>query len=314
MKIGLIGCGSWGRKHGQTLSVLGVLGAIADVDSARSGALASDLGCVALDIQDLIGEPSLDGIVIAVPPMVQPALALRAIAAGKNVLIEKPIALCPVEARAIETASETAGVVAMAGHLIRYHPAFEAIEALIEQGTLGEVLHIFTQRYSFGRFLDGTDAAFDLLPHDLSLVYALAGSLVGDICWQGRTVLSGLCDLGELWINFQNGMTASCSISRVSPERKRLLVVQGSKACVVFDDEKDWAAKLCLCRHDIALSDMLVSPPITIPVPLTPKNPLEAELEHFIDCITSGACPRTPVAEGREVIEFLCRLRDMKSY
>ena len=314
MKIGLIGCGSWGRKHGQTLSVLGVLGAVADVDPARSGALASDLNCVALDVNDLIGDPSLDGIVIAVPPMLQAALAMQVIEAGKNIMIEKPIALCQVEARAIEAASEIAGVVAMVGHLIRYHPAFEAIEALIAQGTLGEVRHIVTQRYSFGRFPDGTDAAFDLLPHDLSLVYALTGSLAGDVCWNGRTVLSGLCDLGELWIDLKNGMTASCSISRVSPERKRLLIVQGSKASIVFDDEKDWATKLCVSRYDSALSALSNSPTITIPVPLIPIAPLEAELVHFIDCITTGARPRTPVAEGREVIDLLCSLRDMKSY
>ena len=109
-------------------------------------------------------------------------------------------------------------------------------------------------------------------------------------------------------------MTASCSISRVSPERKRLLIVQGRKASIVFDDEKDWATKLCVSRYDSALSALSNSPTITIPVPLIPIAPLEAELVHFIDCITTGARPRTPVAEGREVIELLCSLRDMKSY
>ena len=139
MKIGLIGCGSWGRKHGQTLSVLGVLGAIADVDSARSGALASDLGCVALDIQDLIGEPSLDGIVIAVPPMVQPALALRAIAAGKNVLIEKPAVLTTEDAQALASLAQSRRLIVMEAWWYRYHPLIEALRTVIASEALGKI-------------------------------------------------------------------------------------------------------------------------------------------------------------------------------
>lgn len=303
MRIGVIGCGLWGKNHARTLGVLGALGGVADANPAASAALAAAMDCKALAVQDLIEDPGLDGLIVAVSPAMQAQVALRVLAAGRPVLVEKPIALTPAEARAVVRAAEAAGVVAMTGHLLRYHPAFEAVQALHAAGSLGYLQHLATQRWSWGRFPDGADVLFDLAPHDLAMIGALAGGLAGVAHWQGRSLVSGLCDLGELWLDLPEGLTAHCSLSRVSPERQRRLIVQGSAATVVFDDTRDWACKLCLYPAGSASAA-----PEARPLPLTPRPPLEAELAHFIDCIARGARPRTPLAEGCEIVELLAGL------
>ncbi|OZA03237.1 MAG: hypothetical protein B7Y02_16670, partial [Rhodobacterales bacterium 17-64-5] len=135
VRIGVIGCGLWGKNHARTLGVLGALGGVADANPAASAALAAAMDCKALAVQDLIEDPGLDGLIVAVSPAMQAQVALRVLAAGRPVLVEKPIALTPAEARAVVRAAEAAGVVAMTGHLLRYHPAFEAVQALHAAGS-----------------------------------------------------------------------------------------------------------------------------------------------------------------------------------
>ena len=103
-------------------------------------------------------------------------LAIAALAAGKHVFVEKPMALTLASAQAMNEAAKAAGKQLMIGHLIRYHPAFTELLAQVENGAIGQLRHIQANRLAMGRIRNTESALFDLCPHDLSLILALTGS------------------------------------------------------------------------------------------------------------------------------------------
>ncbi len=306
LRVGLIGCGAWGSNHARTLASLGVLAAVADRNPDRSGALHARFGCGQADPLGLIRNPDLDAIVLAVPPEDQPPLALQVIAAGRHVFLEKPMALDLPTATRIEAAASAAGIVAMTGHLMLYHPALEAIAELLGTGALGELRQISTRRAGFGRFFPRCDVAMDLLLHDLTVLTYLFGPLPAMGQWQGRAVLSELADVGELTMTLASGVGVQCGVSRVSPARERRMVFSGSHATAVFDDLRDWPDKLVVHAHP--QGSETAQPLETTPVDLPATPPLEAELTHFLQCIRTGQAPRSQLAQGREVLRFILAL------
>lgn len=310
LRVGVIGCGAWGSNHARTLASLGVLAAVADRNPDRSGALHAQFGCVQADPLGLIRNLDLDAIVLAVPPEDQPPLALQVIAAGRHVFLEKPIALDLATAARIEAEASAAGIVAMTGHLMLYHPALEAIAGLIGQGALGELRQISSRRAGFGRFFQRCDVSMDLLLHDLTVLTHLFGPLPAMGHWQGRAVLSEMADVGELTMTLESGVGVQCGVSRVSPVRERRMIFSGSHATAVFDDLRDWPDKLVIHAHPEGseTAQPLVVTPVDLPVML----PLEAELRHFLHCIHTGQAPRSHLAQAREVLRFILSLRQDK--
>ena len=140
--IAVIGCGYWGKNHVRTLSELGVLFAVADKDQQRADALAATFGVEALSPDAAIRDPRIDAVVLALPPQLHAEFALAAIATGKHVLVEKPIALTPDDAIRVVEAGRQAGVTVMTGHVLRFHPAFEALADMIFIQHWGECPHL----------------------------------------------------------------------------------------------------------------------------------------------------------------------------
>lgn len=306
-RLGVIGCGTWGANHARTLSTMGALAAVTDRSADKAQALARTLGCVAMDIETMLADPAIDGIVLALTPGAHAPAAMLAAAAGKPFLVEKPMALTSIEAQRIAAAAKGAGLVAMTGHVLLFHPAFEAMLDLVRGGALGELRHIQSQRMGFGRFLDDTDVAMDLLPHDLSMIEALLDEAPLSAELTGRPVLTGAIDLCEMHLRYPSGVTAHCSISRLSPVRDRKMMVIGTRAVAVFDDLQDWPRKLAVT--DLQEVEGVPAMGQTHHVEVAQVQPLEAELRHFIACIESGARPRANLESGAAIIDLLNRLQ-----
>ncbi|MCW4116892.1 Gfo/Idh/MocA family oxidoreductase [Aurantimonas sp. MSK8Z-1] len=305
-KIGVIGCGQWGRNHIRTLSEIGALAAVADRDPERGAEFASRFGVPALSPDAAIETPDLDALVLALPAHLHGPTARRAFAAGKDVLIEKPIALDPADAEATAATAAASGRLLMVGHLLRFHPVFRALADAVQEGRIGAVRHISACRLGLGRFL-GMDVVWDLAPHDISLVLEIAGSAVARVEAVRRTVLSDQTDAADIDLTFDNGVTAEIHVSRVSPYRDRRFSVIGSEGMITFDDLAPEGQRLALYAHRVwpqagGFGFTNAEPEF---LPVNGPMPLERELRHFIDCIASRREPDTGAADAVENVRIL---------
>ncbi len=306
-RIGVVGCGDWGRNHIRTAAGLGALAAVADADEGRRSRTGAEFGVPALSPEAMLADPGIDGIILALPPHRHAQVALDVLRAGKHLLVEKPMSLDIAGAEAIVAAARAAGVVAMTGHLLRFHPAFEALEALVRAGALGRVRYIHTTRIGLGKFFQQTDALWDIAPHDLSMLLAVTRELPVRAHLEGTAVLTAAPDFAHLHLTFPSGIRSHSFISRLSPRRDRRFTVIGEAGMAVYDDLEPWDRKLAIYRHRIHQTDGAIRVEGVEPefVPLAETLPLEAEQRHFLTCIATGAVPRADVAEGLDVLRVL---------
>lgn len=305
-RIAVIGCGQWGQNHVRTLSGLGALAAVSDQDEDRARLIGERYAVPALPPEAAIASPALDALVLALPAHLHGPVARRAFAAGKDVLIEKPIALD--EADAALTAREAAarGRILMVGHVLRYHPVFAGLAAAVGEGRIGAVRHILSVRYGLGRFL-GMDAVWDLAPHDISLVLHVAGEAPDRIEAARRTILSDETDIADISLGFPCGISAEIHVSRVSPYRDRRFSVVGTAGMITFDDLAPEGRKLALYDHRVWRDGQAFAFRTGEPdfLPVEPGQPLERQLQHFIRCIETRSPPETGAAEAVETVRIL---------
>ena len=306
-RIAVLGCGYWGSNHIRTLKALGALFAVSDANRARAEGFASDQDCLAIDPDDIFTHPDVDAIVMALPPQFHAEFAIRAIESGKDVLVEKPIALTVPDAERAVAAAKKHGRVFMTGHVLRFHPAFEKLKELIDNGELGTVKYIHSHRLGLGKFHTENDALWDLAPHDLSMILAITGTEPTEVRGEGAALLDHLSDFAHLHMRFPNGLRGHLFTSRLNPYRERRLTVVGTKAMAVFDDVEPWEKKLAVYRHavwqDSGQWAFTQNEPSYVPV--SEGMPLTRELQHFIDCIGTRAEPRTNGEEAIRVLKIL---------
>ncbi|WP_163268849.1 Gfo/Idh/MocA family protein [Chelativorans alearense] len=306
-RIAVLGCGYWGSNHIRTLKSLDVLSAVSDANRPRAEGFASEQDCRVVDPEDLFDDKEIDAVVMALPPQFHAEYAMKAIAAGKDLLVEKPIALTVEDAERAVNAARKANRIYMVGHVLRFHPAFETLKSLIDAGELGEVRYIHSHRLGLGKFHTENDALWDLAPHDLSMILAITGSAPVEVRGEGAALLDHLSDFAHLHMLFENGLRSHLFASRLNPYRERRLTVVGTKAMAVFDDVEPWGRKLAVYRHavwqDSGQWAFTTNEPTYVPV--EEGMPLTRELEHFIDCIETRSEPRTTGKEAIEVLRIL---------
>ncbi|RUW56517.1 MULTISPECIES: Gfo/Idh/MocA family oxidoreductase [unclassified Mesorhizobium] len=306
-RIAVLGCGYWGSNHIRTLKALGALHAVSDTNRARAEGFASEQDCLAIEPDQLFVRDDIDAIIMALPPQFHADLAVRAVENGKDVLVEKPIALTVADAeRSVQAARDNKRVF-MVGHVLRFHPAFETLKGLIDKGELGEVRYIHSHRLGLGKFHTENDALWDLAPHDLSMILAITGTEPIEVRGEGAALLDNLSDFAHLHMRFPNGLRSHLFTSRLNPYRERRLTVVGTKAMAVFDDVEPWERKLAVYRHavwqDSGQWAFTTNEPSYVAV--AQGMPLTRELEHFIQCIETRAEPRTSGEEAIRVLRIL---------
>lgn len=232
---------------------------------------------------------------------------MQVLAAGKHLLVEKPMALDLTAGQAIVDAAAQANVVAMTGHLLRFHPAFLALESILAEGRLGPIRYIQSTRIGLGRFFSGADALWDIAPHDLSLILALTGKMPQTVRLETSSVVGVGHDIAHLHLTFAGNVESHTFVSRLAPRRDRSLTVIAENGMAVFDDLQPWPQKLALYPNQVWRDGddvhFTTAAPEYLPTAQTP--PLEAELAHFLACIEGGGAPRSGVAEGLAVLRVL---------
>ncbi|HEX2063383.1 MAG TPA: Gfo/Idh/MocA family oxidoreductase [Acidimicrobiales bacterium] len=308
--VAVIGCGPWGVNLVRNFHELGSLRAIHDVHGATAAEVSHKYGVPALSSEAVLADACVDAVVVAAPARHHLSIARRALAAGKHVMVEKPLALDVAGARELCRTADERGLVLMVGHLLQYHPAFLALMEMVDDGTLGQVRYLYSNRLNLGRIRREEDILWSFAPHDVSMILALVGAEPETVTATGGAYLSdGIADVTTTHLAFPGGERAHVFVSWLHPYKEQKLVVVGERAMAVFDDGEPWESKLCLFRHAIAWNGGVPEPVRAEPeaVPVERNEPLEAECRHFLSCVASGARPRTDGWEGLRVLRVLDR-------
>lgn len=310
--IGLIGCGMWGRNLARNLASLDALACVADNSPENAAAFAAEFDSQPASLDDLCADTSVAGVVIATPANSHADIAVRLLAAGKHVYIEKPLALSMDEASLIANAASDHNRQVMVGHLIRYHAAFIELQKQLAAGVIGDLRHIQATRLAMGRIRNTESVLFDLCPHDLSLILALTGSPPTRISCAGAShITPGVVDILSTVLGFDGGISAHMNTGWINPVKQHCLTVTGVKGALVFDDSKPWDEKLTLFIDDIRQDGdyftITRQPPQ--PIAIAESEPLKDEMRAFIQVCNSGDPAPTDLQDALAVQAVLEKMQ-----
>jgi acetyltransferase-like isoleucine patch superfamily enzyme len=198
----------------------------------------------------------------------------------------------------------------MVGHLLQYHPAFVALRDLVSEGALGRLQYAYSNRLNLGKVRREEDILWSFAPHDLSMILSLVGDEPSEVSATGGCYLhQTIADVTTTHLAFPGGERAHVFVSWLHPFKEQKLVVIGDRAMGVFDDGQPWGEKLLLYPHRIEWRETLPVPmrAEATPIALKEAEPLGLECRHFLECVATGARPRTDGREGLRVLRVLAR-------
>jgi len=294
--IAVVGCGYWGKNLVRNFSELGALYSVSDVNSETANNYANQYKAKHLTFDETINDENIEGVVLAVPAKHHASMANEAMKKGKHVFVEKPLALNETDAKLmIETANNN-NVKLMVGHLLHYHPIFKEVNKIVENGQIGKLEYIQSNRLSFGRFRIEEDIVWSFAPHDISMILKLANEKPSIVKCNSKSI-----------IKENHADVANISVSWINPNKEAKLVLTGSSAMLVFDDTKSWKEKLSLCSYHTKRTENIIdinkSSLKFIDVPK--EEPLKNECKHFIKVVEKNLKPTTDGYEGLNVINVL---------
>jgi UDP-2-acetamido-3-amino-2,3-dideoxy-glucuronate N-acetyltransferase len=306
--VGVIGCGYWGKNLARNFQNIGVLRAVCDTNTAAAGEVAELYGVPCLDLPQLLADTGIAAVAIAAPAAQHAELCREALAAGKHVFVEKPISLRTADAEGLCLTARGAGLTLMVGHLLQYHPGFLRLKTLVAEGTIGKLEYLYSNRLNLGKIRREEDILWSFAPHDISMILSLVQSEPDSVeTIGGRFLHKSIADVTTTHLKFPGGEQAHIFVSWLHPFKEQKLVVIGDQGMLVFDDGEPWNNKLVLYRHKMEWKNGMPSPVKALPepVPVQPAEPLDMELRHFLECINTGASPRTDGEEGVRVLRVL---------
>jgi predicted dehydrogenase len=316
--VGVVGCGYWGPNLVRNFKGLPNchLKAMCDVSEARlkhMRSLYSDVDGVT-DFDHLVNGVGLDAVVVAAPVKHHYSLAKASLLAGKHTLIEKPMASSSAECEELIEIAESKGLVLMVGHTFLYSAPVRKIAEIVQAGDIGEIRYINSRRLNLGLFQKDINVAWDLAPHDISIILHILGELPLVVNCQGNAhVTQGIEDVTNISLSFRHKRFATIQSSWLEPRKIREMTIVGTRRMIVYDD---------LQPHEkIRIYDVRVERPphydtfadfhysyhygdSYIPH-IRQEEPLKAECQHFLECIEKGTRPLTSGHEGLQLVKIL---------
>ena len=316
LRVAVIGAGAWGLNHVRVVASEpgSILVAVADPDPSvaeRVRAIAPTAQTVR-DPDQLLADASIDAVVLATPATTHAALARSALAAGKHVLVEKPLAMNLPDANAIAAAARNHGRVAMVGHLMVHHPAVVRLRELLHSGALGELHYLHSTRVNLGRIRSDENALWSFGPHDLSMIDYLLERSPATVAARGQCVLQpGVEDVVFLTLRYASGEIAHIHLSWLSPRKERRLTLVCSQKMVEFDDVATDKLKIFDKGYDrpprfTEYGQYLTLRDGDVHIPQLPmQEPLRLQWQHFVACIRDGSKPTTDLDSAIRVIAVI---------
>jgi UDP-2-acetamido-3-amino-2,3-dideoxy-glucuronate N-acetyltransferase len=309
-KIALVGCGYWGKNLCRNFHELGALFSV--VDASKNGqitarSIAPD-SQITNSIDDVLRNDQIQGVALATPAETHAELSIQAMQAGKDVFVEKPMALTLENAEKMKKVVEQTGQVLMVGHLLEYHPAVLKLGEMIASGELGKIYYIYSNRLNFGKVRTEENALWSFAPHDVAVILRLMGQAPLEVSACGGSYLTnGIADTTMSNLKFSDDSRAHIFVSWLHPFKEQRLVVVGDKKMAIFNDVAPFGEKLQLYPQNVEFDGL---------IPILKKEdaefvdhantePLREECNHFLDCIQSRKQPLTNAQSGIDVLKVL---------
>ena len=314
LRVAVIGAGYWGPNLVRNLNEAPGAEpvAVADLSNERLEAVRKRFPAVKVttDHAALFADKDIDAVCIATPVNTHRALVEQALAAGKHVFVEKPLAATSADAEAMVRSAEKAGRTLMVGHTFVYNPAVVTVRSLIENGELGRVNYVDSQRVNLGLHQFDINVLWDLGPHDVSItLYWLGEEPEWVQCVGACYVQPDIEDVVFLTMGFPSGALAHAHLSWLAPSKLRTMTVIGSKKMAVYDDVQTVER---VKVYDFGVEELSSEElrrsyragDIRSPrVPVT--EALQLEMRHFIECAQTGKKPRSDGEAGLHVVRVL---------
>jgi predicted dehydrogenase len=318
IKVGVVGCGYWGPNLIRNFRSLPDcdLKMMCDISEKRLSHLRSVYPEVegSADYSHMLNGINLDAVVIATAVKSHFPMAKASLLAGKHTFIEKPMAGSSHECEELVEIAHKNGLVLMTGHTFLYSPAVRKIKEIIAKGDLGEIRYISARRLNLGLFQKDINVAWDLAPHDISIIQHIIGEQPATVNCRGSAhITPGVEDVTTMCLSYHGKRTAIIHSSWLDPRKVREMTIVGSKRMIVYDD----VAPL----EKIRVFDSRVERPphydtfaefhyayhygdVYAPY-IKQEEPLKTECQHFLDCVTHGTTPLTDGKQGLELVRIL---------
>jgi predicted dehydrogenase len=262
----------------------------------------------------MLNGAGLDAVVIATSVKSHFPMAKASLLAGKHTFIEKPMASSSQECEELIDIARKKGLVLMVGHTFLYSPAVKRIKEIVQSGDIGEIRYICARRLNLGLFQKDINVAWDLAPHDISIILHIMGKEADTINCQGSAhITPGVEDVTTIWLNFPGDRSAIIQSSWLDPRKIREMTIVGSKKMIVYDDVSQ--------LEKIRVFDTRVERPphydtfaefhyayhygdVYVPY-IKQEEPLKTECQHFLDCISQGITPLTDGRRGLDLVRIL---------
>jgi len=309
-KIALVGCGYWGKNLCRNFYALGALAAVVDATEngqATARTLAPDAQ-ITNSLDEVLRNDQIQGIALATPAETHADLAIQAMRSGKDVFVEKPMALSIRDAEAMQKVAHETGRILMVGHLLEYHPAVLKLRELIDSGELGKINYIYSNRLNFGKVRTEENALWSFAPHDVAVILRFLGQSPVEVSASGGAYLTNnIADVTISNLRFTDNSRAHIFVSWLHPYKEQRLVVVGDQKMAIFNDVAPYGEKLQLYPQRVEFDGTL---------PILKKEdaefiehantePLREECAHFLECIKSRQSPLTDAQSGIEVLKVL---------
>jgi predicted dehydrogenase len=264
------------------------------------------------DFASVLDDPAIDAVVLATPVSTHHPLAVAALSAGKHVFVEKPLASSSAESRELIELADDRGLTLMPGHTFLYSPPVQMVRNLIESGELGDIYFISTSRVNLGLHQSDASVAWDLGPHDFSILrYWLEETPEHVTALSRGCIIPDTPDVAFINLDFPSGTIAHVEIAWLAPSKLRRTTVVGSRKMVVYDDTSNEPVRVFDSgvslpnpatfgeyRMTYRTGD-IVSPRVD------PAEPLLVELRDFVNAIRTGERPRSSAQLGLEVVRMI---------
>ena len=309
-QIALLGCGYWGKNLCRNFHALGALSSVVDATEngqATARTLSPDAE-ITDSLDDVLRNDQTQGVALATPAETHADLAIQAMQSGKDVFVEKPMALTLEDAEKMKKVSEETGQILMVGHLLEFHPAVLKLREMIALGELGTINYIYSNRLNFGKVRTEENALWSFAPHDVAVILRLMGQSPKEVSACGGSYLtSGIADTTMSNLRFSEESRAHIFVSWLHPFKEQRLVVVGDKKMAIFNDVAPFGEKLQLYPQNVEFDGL---------IPILKKEdaefvqhantePLREECNHFLDCIQSRNQPLTNPQSGIDVLKVL---------
>jgi predicted dehydrogenase len=319
VRIGVAGLGYWGPNLARNFAALPgcELTWCCDASEASRARWAPSFPGTRFtaDLDDLLGDPELDAVVLATPVPTHAELAATVLRAGKHCFVEKPLAQSVADAELAVAAARETGRTLMVGHLLEYHPGVAKLKEIADAGELGPIHYIYSNRLNLGKLRADENALWSLGAHDISVVLHLAQEQPYEVDARGESYMRpGVEDVVFGFLRFPSGLAAHLHLSWLDPHKERRFTVVGGRRMATFDD-MDLERKITV--YDKGFDEVsgnwgeYIARSGDIWSPRVPNSePLRLECAHFVECLQTGATPRSDGESGLRVVRVLEAMQD----